>query len=129
MKKGQGLSLNTIIIAAIVLIVLIVLWAIFTGRMGVFSKGVSDVTKGGTCAEAGGKVKTEVEGCASACIRVYGQFSDVTAGEICCKPAKNEGCSGTYIENDVEKDCATLSDTACAEKTGCNWITYAKEDC
>lgn len=41
MKKAQGLSLNTIIIAAIVLIVLIVLWAIFTGRMGGFTKGVT----------------------------------------------------------------------------------------
>jgi len=39
-KKGQGLSLNTIIVAAIVLIVLIVLWAIFTGRMGGFSLGL-----------------------------------------------------------------------------------------
>jgi hypothetical protein len=33
-KKGQGLSLNVIIVAAIALIVLIVLWAVFTGRMG-----------------------------------------------------------------------------------------------
>jgi len=41
-KKGQGLSLNTIIIAAIVLIVLIVLWAIFTGKMGGFSTGISE---------------------------------------------------------------------------------------
>lgn len=40
MKKAQGLSLNTIIIAAIVLIVLIVLWAIFTGRMGKFTAGL-----------------------------------------------------------------------------------------
>jgi len=36
-RKAQGLSLNTIIIAAIVLIVLVVLWAIFTGRMGKFT--------------------------------------------------------------------------------------------
>ena len=41
-KKSQGLSLNTIIIAAIVLIVLVVLWAIFTGRMGGFSKSLND---------------------------------------------------------------------------------------
>lgn len=32
-KKSQGLSLDTIIISAIVLIVLVVLWAIFTGRI------------------------------------------------------------------------------------------------
>ncbi len=41
-KKAQGLSLNVIIIAAVVLIVLIVLWSIFTGRMGVFTKGVKE---------------------------------------------------------------------------------------
>jgi uncharacterized membrane protein len=37
MAKAQGLSLNTIIIAALVLIVLIVLIVIFSGRMGWFN--------------------------------------------------------------------------------------------
>ena len=45
--KSQGLSLNTIIIAAIVLIVLIVLWAIFTGRIGLFSEELQECK--GTC--------------------------------------------------------------------------------
>jgi flagellar biosynthesis/type III secretory pathway M-ring protein FliF/YscJ len=45
MKKGQSLPLNIIIIAAIVLIVLVVLWAIFTGRMGLFTKGLTDEEK------------------------------------------------------------------------------------
>lgn len=45
MKKAEGLPLNTIIIAAIVLIVLIVLWAIFTGRMGGFTTGVKKQTE------------------------------------------------------------------------------------
>lgn len=40
-KKGQGLSLNVIIIAALALIVLVVLIVVFTGRIGVFEKGVS----------------------------------------------------------------------------------------
>lgn len=39
-KKGQGLSLTTIIVAAIALIVLVVLVMIFTGRIGVFKGGV-----------------------------------------------------------------------------------------
>ena len=47
-KKGQGISINTIIIAAIGLAVLIVLFAIFTGRLGIFSKGVQDTD---TCAQ------------------------------------------------------------------------------
>ena len=134
-KKGQGLPLNVIIIAAIVLIVLVVLWAIFTGRMGVFSKGLTDVTKGGTCVDAGGKVKTEVEGCNAACIRVYGQFSDVNAGDLCCKPAKKDGCVGTYgtqANGPADKECADLSQTECgtAKAIGsCAWTTIDRDAC
>ena len=40
-KKGQSISLNVIIIAAIALIVLVVLVLIFTGRINVFEEGVS----------------------------------------------------------------------------------------
>ena len=47
--KAQGLSINTIIIAAIALIVLVVLVAIFTGRLGKFGQDVSEV--GQTCEE------------------------------------------------------------------------------
>ncbi len=36
-KKAQGLSLNTIVIAAIVILVLFVLIMVFTGRMGWFT--------------------------------------------------------------------------------------------
>jgi len=59
-KRAQGISLNTIIIAAIALIVLVVLVAIFTGRISMFSKGYDDTSEdtqsrvcnaqGGTCA-------------------------------------------------------------------------------
>jgi len=50
MKKAQGISINVIIIAAVALIVLIVLVAIFTGRLGVFSSGVASCAdKGGSC--------------------------------------------------------------------------------
>ena len=40
--KGQGLSLTTIIVAAIALIVLVVLVMIFTGRIGFFDEGVGE---------------------------------------------------------------------------------------
>ena len=53
MKKAQGLSLQTIIIAAVVLIVLIVSWSIFTGRISQTSKELSSCrgrcVKEGTC--------------------------------------------------------------------------------
>lgn len=41
-KKGQGLSLNVIIVAALALIVLVVLIMVFTGRIGIFTKGVEE---------------------------------------------------------------------------------------
>lgn len=39
-KKAQGISINTIIIAAIALIVLVVLITIFTGNMGQWIKNI-----------------------------------------------------------------------------------------
>ena len=95
-KKGQGLSLNTIIIAAIVLIVLVVLWAVFTGRMGVFSKGLTETTREKTCAEAGGVGKTG-DDCGDD-IPLFGKYSDIGAGEICCKISGT--CTGSYTKAD-----------------------------
>ncbi|MBT5021364.1 hypothetical protein HOK51_10100 [Candidatus Woesearchaeota archaeon] len=44
-KRGQGLSLNIVIIAVIVLIILIVLVLIFSGKLKLFNKGVTDSSK------------------------------------------------------------------------------------
>ena len=44
-KKAQGLSLTTIIVAAVGLIVLVVLVAIFTGQMASFGIGISRAAK------------------------------------------------------------------------------------
>ena len=41
MKKAQGMPINTIIIVALALIVLIVLGYIFMGRVGLFGTGLS----------------------------------------------------------------------------------------
>lgn len=49
-KRAQGLSLNTIIIAALVLLVLVILAVIFTGRMGKWGIATQECTnQGGTC--------------------------------------------------------------------------------
>ena len=91
MKKGQGLSLNTIIIAAIVLIVLVVLWAIFTGRMGIFSKGLKETTEQKVnCASdlIGGTVKNDAAACTTAGgTTIAGSFGDVTGTQVCCTNA------------------------------------------
>ena len=53
-KKGQGLSLNTIVIAIIVLVVVSMLILIFTGQIGVFTNRISDCQSiGGVCTEGG----------------------------------------------------------------------------
>jgi len=44
-KKGQGLSLDVIIIAALALIVLVVLIVIFTGKAGQFKEKVGEEAK------------------------------------------------------------------------------------
>ena len=46
-NKAQGLSLNTIIIAILVLLVLVFLVAMFTGVLGGFFGDVTDCEKGG----------------------------------------------------------------------------------
>ena len=99
-QKAQGLSISTIIIAVIALVVLVVLVAIFTGRIGIFSKGLGDVGKcqnlGGTClnlgscTEAGGSGNTREIFGAIDCgkdLREQGgeDFSD---RRKCCGPPK-----------------------------------------
>jgi len=66
--KGQGLSLNTIIIAALVLIVLVVLIVIFSGRMNLFGDAYDSSDDDATsrlCAShgAGGKCVGQDDTC------------------------------------------------------------------
>lgn len=42
MKKAQGLPITTIIIAALALVVLVILFAIFTGRISIFGRGITE---------------------------------------------------------------------------------------
>ena len=82
-KKGQGLFINVIIIAAIALAVLVILFAIFTGRLGGFNKGLD------TCSNLGGACS---DGCDPSTERQYtaGRTScesdDDPGAELCCIP-------------------------------------------
>ena len=50
MKRAQGISINVIVIAAVALLVLVVLAAVFLGRFGGFSAESSSCkSQGGTC--------------------------------------------------------------------------------
>jgi len=90
-KKSQGISINVIIIAAIALAVLVVLFAIFTGRLGSFSKGVQETD---TCAQKCTSLSMDKSTsdaqqtnprCPSADSYISGSYSDGKYG-CCCTP-------------------------------------------
>lgn len=81
-KSGQGLSLNTIIIAAIALLVLVVIALIFMGRINIFGGGVTECNNNGgecmatvsECTQEGGTIKSggqwECEDAEYCCLKV-----------------------------------------------------------
>ena len=84
-KKSQSISINTIIIAAIALAVLIVLFVVFTGRFNIFSQGLSETT---TCVNS---CKSISMGFSTAlnrdsCGGTYlpGKYGDVSENAVCC---------------------------------------------
>lgn len=80
MKKGQGISLNTLIIAALCLLVLIVLALIFTGRIRVFgTESRKCINLGGSCEEKCDPNEATVRDsdCAyECCIDIYSSDTD-----------------------------------------------------
>ena len=84
-KRAQGLSINVIIIAAIALLVLVVLVAIFLGRLSTTKKTIENCKSfGGRCFsfEDGCQVPYTIETTAYKCL------SDITGEEledrVCC---------------------------------------------
>jgi len=96
-RNAQGLSITTIIIAVIGLIIVIVLIAIFTGRIGTFGQGLDETKTCSSICAALGK-SGETDKIRSACQDANGQilpgkFGDVTGGtgtgdsidpNVCC---------------------------------------------
>ena len=85
-KKSQSISINTIIIAAIGLAVLVVLFLIFTGRFKIFSEGLEKT--GLSCSESC-KLANYRDGSPSfgSCDnKIGGSFSDVNfqKNQVCC---------------------------------------------
>jgi len=83
-KKAQGISINVIIIAAIALIILVVLIAVFTGRFGIFAGGVKltgDPTKACTTTDQGFDVEPADSKCPPGRSMVAAK---VGSGQVCC---------------------------------------------
>jgi len=80
-RKGQGISINVIIIAAIALLVLVVLSVIFIGRSGIFSRASADcIQNGGQCVVGecpGGMISYTVNTC---------ERTPAGAAQTCCLP-------------------------------------------
>lgn len=90
--RKADISINTIIIAALGLLVLVVLIAVFTGRLGIFTQEVGQQQTGlpkciRTCQALGmnGELK---ESCALAEEQMFGVFKDQTGVDkaCCCIP-------------------------------------------
>jgi hypothetical protein len=112
-KKGQGLSLNTIIVAIVVLIVLVVLIMIFTGYFG--SRFTPEVT---SCANSGGVCQADSEDSAAPC--GYDAFDTPKAKlsatcdtGICCARGLGDGSAPQV------KTAPTPAASTCAVDPGC----------
>ncbi|MBI4450504.1 hypothetical protein HY642_00890 [Candidatus Woesearchaeota archaeon] len=85
MKKAQGLSINTIIITILALLVLVVIAAIFTGRIGIFGKGVA--TCPGACYAEGDTTPNPPCDASIGQKQLYGNFlkeGTTTQCKYCC---------------------------------------------
>lgn len=79
MKKAQGLPLNTIILAALGLIVLVIIAVLVQQQIAKGSKGIANVTEN-TCAP-----ENEAKSAGTDCDVIYASFKDLKPGEVCCR--------------------------------------------
>ncbi|MBS1267251.1 MAG: hypothetical protein MAG795_01223 [Candidatus Woesearchaeota archaeon] len=86
-KKAQGLSLNTIVIAAIVILVLFVLIMVFTGRMSWFTEMFQTHTEK-DCNSYGGNWQDSCEDGQTRVLVVTD--GNEHPGQMCCKDKEAE---------------------------------------
>ena len=85
-KRGQGLSMNVIIIAAISLLVLVVLAIIFTSRIGSFGEGLDQCEKSGGSCEFTDSCRSLEGYAAEDTFGTRGCLKDQGEGSKCCLP-------------------------------------------
>ncbi len=78
-KKSQGLSLNTVVIAALVVLVLVILAAILMGRLDIFTGHLRDCP--GTCMQS---ESFSEEVCRDGYEKIPGQCEE--DNHVCCAP-------------------------------------------
>jgi len=106
MRKGQGLSITTIIVAALGLVVLVILFAITTGRLAIFAGAASECP--GRClltTPPQGKTAAEVG-------------AEAVTAAICNKDFERQ-VRGSYIARGKDsKDKPIICDACCVGVTG-----------
>ena len=85
-KKSQGISINTIIIAALGLAVLVVLFIVFTGRFKIFSEGVqgSSLTCDSGCKSVGYSGGFPRPLSCGIDTQIPGKFEGMSENDVCC---------------------------------------------
>ena len=110
-KRGQGLSLNVIIVAALALIVLVVLVVVFTGRIGIFERGVSQESNAELI-----KLKTGYGDCHP----TGTQEADFRAEFGRAESPQDEDAARSRLRESVDT-CKPLVDKDTCESGGCSW--------
>ncbi|MBU0456620.1 MAG: hypothetical protein ABH824_03950 [Nanoarchaeota archaeon] len=111
-KKGQGLSLNVIIVAALALIVLVVLIMVFTGRIGIFQSGLDKESRAELV-----KMKIYYGDChptATAETTFTTEYSQAESEEA-------KEISKAKFSEDWVDHCKSFSDKGACESGGCKW--------
>ena len=110
-KHGQGLSLNVIIVAALALIVLVVLVMVFTGRIGIFDKGVGQESKAELI-----KMKIQYGDCAPTASAESGFTTAYDQAESLDDKEDSKDDFLSEIDH-----CKSYSDKDGCESGGCRW--------
>lgn len=115
-RKGQGLSLNTVIIGILVLLVLFILVGIMTGYFSQWTDKFKR-TSATSCSELGGKVIDSSAKCSDEYSDAGAYYEDTGEGKKCCRP---KSC-GERVTGGVG--------TACVETAKCELKASAMTGC
>jgi len=131
-KRGQGLSLNTIIIAIVVLIVLVVLIMVFTGYFG--TRFTPELT---SCANAGGRCEYTNTNCGTdvfneAIVTLRASCPSQTEGGesgLCCSRGIGTGTAPGVADDDPRLDPPALDDLGtCISPATCEDVDVCASD-
>ncbi|MBT6773921.1 hypothetical protein HOA91_00980 [Candidatus Woesearchaeota archaeon] len=110
-KKGQGLSLTTIIVAALALIVLVVLIMVFTGRIGIFQGGLDKASQAELV-----QMKITYGDCHPSATAEVTFSNDFKIAES----EESKELAKARYKDDISA-CKGYSDKGTCESSGCKW--------